>query len=148
MQEIVYRKFNKKDLVQILDLIRELAEFENAAEKLVNTVEQMEEEMQYFECLVAEKDGGEIVGMALYYFVYYTWVGKSLYLDDLIVNNKFRGNGVGTKLFEMVLEEAKEQNCKRIRWQVLNWNKKAIKMYEKYNCEIDDEWLNCDLTNI
>jgi diamine N-acetyltransferase len=142
------RKFSRPDIPAIHALIMELAVFEKAPEKVVNSVQQMEEEIDCFECLVAELESGEIVGMALFYEVYYTWVGKSMYLDDLVVKNSWRGRGIGTRLLDRVIEEAEARNCKRLRWQVLDWNQKAIEMYRKYGCELDGEWINCDLSYI
>lgn len=139
------RPYQKQDLPAILELIKELALFEKAPEKVTNTVTLMEQEMDYFECYVAESTDGEILGMALYYFVYYTWVGKSLYLDDIVVKSSRRGNGIGTQLLEAVLETGKKAACKRIRWQVLNWNQPALDFYKKYGCTFDEEWVNCDI---
>jgi len=141
------RKATKKDYPAILELIKELALFEKAPEKVINTVEKMNEEDDYFEALVAEKEDGEIAGMALYFFAYYTWVGKSLYLDDLIVKEKYRGNKIGTKLFNQVMQIAKDNGCKRLRWQVLDWNTRAIEFYKSYGAKFDGEWLNCDIEN-
>ena len=143
--KITIRKANREDYPVILDLIKELALFERAPEKVINTVERMNEEDQYFEALVAEKDDGEIAGMALYFFAYYTWVGKSLYLDDLIVKEKYRGNKIGTKLLEEIMDIAKKTKCKRVRWQVLDWNTPAIDFYRAYGADLDGEWINCDV---
>jgi GNAT superfamily N-acetyltransferase len=82
--------------------------------------------------------------MALYFYAYFTWVGKSLYLDDLYVKPEHRGKGIGTALLDKIFEKAKSENCRRLRWQVLNWNTPAIKMYEKAGAIIDNEWSNCD----
>ena len=142
---IEIRTANKKDYPDILDLIKELALFERAPEKVTNTVEQMNEEEEFFKALVAENSDGKIVGMALYYFAYYTWVGKSLYLDDLVVLEKYRGNKIGTRLLEEVMNIAKENNCKRVRWQVLDWNTSAIDFYNSYGATLDGEWINCDM---
>ncbi len=142
---ITIRKADEKDFNAILALIKELAAFENAPEKVTNTAVQMEKEKDYFQCYVAETSEKEIVGMALYFFAYYTWVGKSLYLDDLYVKESYRGQEIGTKLLRKILEIAKKENCKRVRWQVLNWNKPAIDMYRKSGASIDDEWINCDV---
>ncbi len=145
MDTFIIRPYQKKDLPSILELIKELALFEKAPEKVTNTVTLMEEEMDYFQCYVAESKDGEILGMALYYFVYYTWVGKSLYLDDIVVKSSQRGKGIGTQLLEAVLDKGKNSACKRIRWQVLNWNQPALDFYKKYGCTFDNEWVNCDI---
>ncbi|MEA3500743.1 MAG: GNAT family N-acetyltransferase [Candidatus Marinimicrobia bacterium] len=138
------RKAVEKDFADILFLIKELADFEKAPEKVTNSVGQMKNEKDHFQCFVAENSEKEIVGFALYFFTYYTWVGKSLYLDDLYVKKQYRGNQIGTELLKKIFEIAKNENCKRVRWQVLNWNKPAIDMYKKSGAEIDNEWSNCD----
>lgn len=137
------RKATKADFPEILSLIKELAVFEKAPEKVTNSVEQMEQEKDLFECYVAENKKNEIIGMALYFFAYYTWVGKSLYLDDIYVKEAYRKQKIGTRLLNKVFEVAREAGCKRVRWQVLDWNQPAIEMYKKAGAEIDDEWLNC-----
>ena len=139
------RKIEKKDYPAVLNLIKELALFERAPEKVTNTVELMNEEENYFQSLVAEDEKGDIIGMAIFFFAYFTWVGKSLYLDDIVVSEKYRGNKIGTKLLEKVVEFGKQNNCKRIRWQVLDWNVEAIEFYRKYGASLDGEWINCDM---
>lgn len=141
---IIIRSVEEKDFPQIIGLIKELASFENAEKEVMNTVEQMQEEKDFFNCFVAETKDNEIVGMALYYFVYYTWVGKSLYLDDLYVKQSVRGNKIGSKLLQELFDVAKTENCKRVRWQVLGWNEPAVKLYEKTGAKLDSEWYNCD----
>ena len=145
--KFIIRKAIDKDLAEILSLIKELATFEKAPEKVTNSVEQMKNEKEYFKCFVAENSQKEIIGIALYFFTYYTWVGKSLYLDDLYVKKSYRGNQIGTELLRKIFEVAKRENCKRVRWQVLNWNKPAIDMYKKSGAEIDNEWSNCDFNS-
>ena len=144
--QINIRKATVKDFPEILKLIKELATYEKAPEKVTNSVAQMLAEKDLFECFVAETPNKEIVGFALYFFAYYTWVGKSLYLDDLYVQKNYRGMGIGRKLLQEVLKVAKQENCKRIRWQVLNWNTPAIEFYKRLGVTLDDEWINCDLT--
>jgi len=138
------RKGEVEDFPAIFSMIKELAEFERAPEKVTNSVERMKREKEFFFTIIAENDDREILGFALYYFVYYTWVGKSLYLDDLYVREKYRDNGIGSKLLKEVLEFAKEEDCRRIRWQVLNWNKPAIEVYKKLGADLDNDWINCD----
>lgn len=134
----------EKDFPAILGLIKELALFENAPEKVTNSVEQMIAEQDCFKCFVVENGSKEIIAMSLYYFTYFTWVGKSLYLDDLYVQEKYRGNKIGSALLKEIFKIAKENNCKRVRWQVLDWNSNAIEFYKKIGATIDEEWFNCD----
>ena len=132
------------DFPAILDIIKALALFEKAPEKVTNTVEQMKEEQAYFHCLVAVNEDEKIIAICLYFFAYYTWVGKSLYLDDLYVLEPYRRQGIAAALLDKLFEVARNEKCNRIRWQVLNWNENAIRLYKKYGATIDDEWLNCD----
>jgi len=138
------RPATEKDFPAILSLIKELALFEKAPEKVTNSVEQMIQEKHLFGSDVAETPSGEIIGMSVYFFAYYTWVGKSLYLDDIYVKEEYRRHKIGTALLRKVFEVARAENCKRVRWQVLDWNTNAIEMYRKAGATLDDEWLNCD----
>jgi diamine N-acetyltransferase len=141
---ITIRTATEVDFPAILSLIKELAAFEKASEKVTNSVELMNKEKELFRCFVAETESKELVGMALYFFAYYTWVGKSLYLEDIYVKESFRKQKIGTALLGKIFEIANEEDCKRVRWQVLSWNEAAIQMYIKNGAEIDDEWLNCN----
>src|SRR5947209_1140472 len=127
--EVVTRKGKKEDLPSVLGLVHELAEFEKAPDAVTNTVADMEKdgfgEHPVFNFHVAEVEG-KIIGIAIYFVKYSTWVGKGLYLDDLMVTEKFRGKGVGQKLFDAYMEEAKRINAKQVHWQVLDWNTPAI----------------------
>ena len=140
------RNYNTNDIPAIIGLIKELALFEKAPEKVTNSIERMEKEQEHFECFVAENDNGEIIGMALYFFAYFTWVGKSLYLDDLYIKPEYRGSKIGSKLLNKIFEVAKEENCQRLRWQVLDWNEPAIEFYKKCGATLDGGWINCDFT--
>jgi GNAT superfamily N-acetyltransferase len=141
---MIIRKGYEADFEAILEMIKELALFEREPDAVINTVERMHEEKDYFQFYVAEIDG-KIVGMALYFFAYYTWVGKSLYLDDLYVKPEYRGVNIGKALLEKIVAVAKEEKCKRMRWQVLDWNSTAIEFYKKMNASLSQEWINCDL---
>lgn len=141
---IQIRKAEKNDFKEILAMIKELALFEKAANRVTNNVEQMENEQDLFSCILAEDEEGNILGMALYFFAYYTWVGKSLFLDDLYVKEKHRGKGIGKILLKEIMKIALNEDCKRVRWQVLDWNVDAIELYKKSGATLDEEWLNCD----
>jgi GNAT superfamily N-acetyltransferase len=138
------RKGTEADFEAVLEMIKELALFEREPYAVINNIERMREEKKYFEFFVAEVEG-EIVGMALYFFAYYTWVGKSLYLDDLYVKPEYRGMSIGKALLEKIIEVTKKEKCRRIRWQVLEWNTSAIEFYKKMNASLSQEWINCDL---
>lgn len=142
------RKGTKQDLSSVLDLIHELALFEKAPEQVTNSVNDMEEDgfgkNPVFNFYVAELNN-KIIGIAVYFIKYSTWKGKGLYLDDLFVTEKFRGKGIGKKLFDIIIEEAKKIKAKQLHWQVLDWNTPAIDFYKKYGATIDAEWLDCKL---
>jgi GNAT superfamily N-acetyltransferase len=145
MSEVKIRNGIRGDLPSVLELIKELAQFENASDQVSNTIEQMEKDgfgsNPIYGFFVAEI-GQQIVGLSLYYFRYSTWKGKRLYLEDIIVTEKRRGKGLGKLLFERTMKFALEQGCSGMMWQVLNWNKPAIDFYRKYHARLDDEWLN------
>ncbi len=138
----------KNDLPRVLELINELAEYENMPEQVTLSLQMLEEDgfgpEPVYGFFVAEANG-LIVGMALYYYRYSTWKGKTLFLEDIIVTLQERGKGIGTALFEAVIKKAHEANCQRMSWQVLDWNEPAIKFYRKYEAFLDDAWVNCDL---
>ena len=145
---IQIRKGKKEDLPVVLDLIRELALFEKASEQVTNTIKEMEADgfgkTPVFNFYVAELEK-QIVGMAVYFVKYSTWKGKGLYLDDLFVTEKHRSKGIGKKLFDQIITEAKKINAKQLHWQVLDWNTPAIEFYKKYGATIDAEWLDCKI---
>lgn len=138
------RTATEADFPAMMEMVQALAAFEESPEAVINSVDKMRAEQDLFEAFVVEVDG-VVVGMALYFFAYYTWVGKSLYLDDLYVKETCRGQGIGSALLKAIMEKAQETGCRRVRWQVLNWNQKAINVYKKAGADIDNGWSNCDL---
>ena len=138
----------REDLPRALELVRELAKFEQAPLEVINTVSQMEidgfGEKPIYGFFVAEQDQ-RIIGISLYYWRYSTWKGKRLYLEDIIVTEQDRGKGAGKLLFDRTMQFALEENCTGMMWQVLEWNKPAIEFYKKYGAKLDDEWTNCNL---
>lgn len=141
---IQIRKARVSDFEQIYDLIKEFAIFIKTPEKLSITLPQMIKEKDFFRCLIA-LDNDIVVGFASYFFAYYSWSGKAMYLDDLYVLEKYRGQGIGNQLLDQVIATARKENCKKLRWQVSNWNTKAIEFYKKRGAMIDDVEINCDL---
>lgn len=143
------RKGTPKDLPDVLRLIRELAVFEKAPHAVTNTVDAMKSDLLGEKPVagfhVAELKN-EIVGIAVYFIKYSTWKGKGLFLDDLVVTESYRGKGIGQKLFDAFIEEAKKIGAKQVHWQVLDWNTPAIDFYKKLGATIEAEWLDCKLT--
>lgn len=148
MQTVSIRKGIKSDLPHVLELIRELAVYEKAEGEVIVTVKNLEEDgfgpHPYFQFFVAEIDS-RIVGLALYYIKYSTWKGKCVFLEDLIVTSSYRKHGIGKKLFNAVVQAAKEMHAERMEWQVLDWNEPAIDFYKTYNTHFSPEWVNCKL---
>jgi GNAT superfamily N-acetyltransferase len=142
---VIIRKGKKEDLAQVLALIKELAHYEHAPDAVTNTIEDMENDgfgsRPIYELIVAEYIGN-IVGLAIFFIKYSTWKGKGIYLDDIIVTENFRGKGIGKELFEAVIKFSKDYSAKGLWWQVLEWNEPAINFYNKYNAELDGEWIN------
>lgn len=137
----------KEDAFAILRLIQGLADFEKAPDQVVITADDLVRDGfgtdPKFWCYVAEVPGEiepEIVGMALFYPRYSTWKGPTIHLEDLMVQEEFRGQGVGTALYRSVLSFAKARGVKRVNWEVLNWNTPAIDFYEKSGADVLKEW--------
>ena len=129
---------------EVLALITELAVFEKEPDAVVVTVADLERdgfsENPLFQTFIAEIDGN-IIGMALYYYRYSTWKGKTIHLEDLIVKEQFRGLGAGFALYSEIIKQGKEDKVRRIEWNVLDWNTPAIQFYEKLGAKVLKDWL-------
>lgn len=139
------RPIADSDFETLISLFKEFAAFEKLPEKMTNSVDQMLAERVFLKGFVAVSETNEIIGYVTYFFAYYTWIGKSLYMDDLYVRNEYRGKGVGSKLINQVIELAKKEGCKKLRWQVSEWNLPAIEFYKSLGASIDGVESNCDL---
>ncbi|MFC5284770.1 GNAT family N-acetyltransferase [Pedobacter alpinus] len=139
----------QEDCERMLELIHELALYEKAPEEvtvsLADFIAAGFGDKPVWKAFVAVCDGN-IEGFALYYIRYSTWKGCRLYLEDFIVTEKMRGQGIGKLLFERTIEEAKTNNYKGMVWQVLDWNQPAINFYNKYEASFEDGWLNVALS--
>ena len=137
------RKAQKSDAASILFLIQELAIFEKEPRAVIVTQAQIEKDgfgdHPLFECFVAEVTN-QVVGIALYYPRYSTWKGPTFHLEDLIVTEPMRGNGIGTQLYNAFLKHAYNKGVKRVEWAVLDWNLPAIEFYQKSGATILDDW--------
>jgi GNAT superfamily N-acetyltransferase len=92
-----------------------------------------------FNCFVAEVND-QIIGIALYYYRYSTWKGKTIHLEDLIVKEKDRGIGAGMALYKEVIKQGEKDGVRRIEWTVLDWNLNAIDFYEKTGAKVLSDW--------
>jgi GNAT superfamily N-acetyltransferase len=91
--------------------------------------------------LMLAEDAGKLVGYALYFYNYSSFVAKpTLYLEDLFVLKEYRKRGIGFELFRRCVEEAKRHRCGRMEWAVLTWNRKARSFYERLGAVRQDEW--------
>jgi len=146
---ILIRQAKKEDCERMMELIRELALYEKAPEEVTVRFEHFVDsgfgEHPVWRAFVAEVDG-TVQGFALYYTRYSTWKGQRLYLEDLLVTEKYRGHGIGKLLFDRLLDSCKIEKFSGMVWQVLDWNEPAIRFYKKYpGVSIDGGWLNCSL---
>ena len=148
MRNTFIREGKKEDLPRVLELVKELAEYEKAPHEVINTVARMEQDgfgpNPVYGFFIAENENG-IVGLSLYYWRYSTWKGKRLYLEDIIVTERERGKGIGKELFDRTMQHTLDQNCSGMMWQVLDWNEPAINFYKKYGTRMGNDWINCHL---
>jgi GNAT superfamily N-acetyltransferase len=140
---IIIRPAQEADIPAIHALVYELAVFEKEPEAVFTTPEEYLEDFRkgLFECRVAELEG-QVVGMTLFFMSYSSWKGKMLYLDDFVVNEQYRGLGVGQKLYNDFIAEGQRRGCRLVKWQVLDWNEPAVKFYEKNEAIIEKNWWN------
>jgi ribosomal protein S18 acetylase RimI-like enzyme len=136
------------DMPQVLALIIELAVYEKEPDAVAITAADLIAEgtgdTPSFICFVAEV-GQEVVGIALVYFRFSTWKGRTVHLEDLIVKESFRGKGIGDLLYTHVMKYALEQGVKRVNWMVLGWNEGAIRFYERTGATVMKEWWQVEM---
>jgi len=141
--DVNLRKAEPSDMTAVLSLIKELAAFENEPEAVEITEKQLREDgfgqTPSFQAIVAEING-KVIGMALFYYRYSTWKGRTIHLEDLIVNESYRNKGIGAKLYKEVLRYAQSHGLKRVEWNVLDWNKVAIDFYESTGAKLLEGW--------
>lgn len=138
------RPATHEDIPEMLNIIRELAEYEREPHAVIATEQDLLRDGfgpdARFHALMAEKDG-EIVGMALYFYNWSTWKGRSgIHLEDLFVRPAFRGCGIGKALLTAVAAVAVREGCARLQWDVLDWNQTAIDFYQGLGAKTLDQW--------
>lgn len=143
IMEIKIRRSEEKDFPQILKLVKEFAEYLGKADQVKTTVDDYIKEQDNFVCLLAETSKGEIAGYALFYYTFHTWSGKTIFLEDLFVKEKYQKQKLGTMFMCSLVDFAKQNHCKNIEWTVLDWNDKAIGFYKKIGAVVGNDNLYC-----
>jgi GNAT superfamily N-acetyltransferase len=140
---LLIRSARIDDVPLLHTLIRELAEFEHELDLCMLEENDLARDgfgaNSMFRALIAEWDGSP-AGYAIFFGYYSTWVGAELYLEDLFVRPQFRGKGIGTAMLAEVARVALSENCAGVRWEVADWNDKAIGLYKALGAEFLDEW--------
>lgn len=132
------------DLPKIIQFIKDLAEYEKAPNEVVLSISDLEQSLfgtnpQVY-CLIAELEN-EVTGFAVWHLNYSTWLGKhGIYLEDLYVDPKYRGQGHGKALLRKLAQICVERGYKRLQWWVLDWNQSAIDFYKSIGAEPMDQW--------
>jgi GNAT superfamily N-acetyltransferase len=144
MENFTIRPATVTDLAIILELIRALATYERAPNEVTATEQILKE------TLFGKKPAAEVlllfeketaVGFAIFFHNFSTWLGRpGLYLEDLFVRPEHRGKGYGRALLVRLAKIARERNCGRMEWAVLDWNEPAIKFYRKLGANPMEEW--------
>ena len=142
--EYEIRKARSADFNAVHKLIKEFAVFIKTPEKVSITLEQMEADKEVFNCPIAISEG-EVIGFASFFYAYYSWSGKAIYLDDLYVRPDYRGEGIGNAMFEEVKALGVDKGCYKMKWQVSKWNDNAQEFYRSKGAVIEDTEINCEL---
>jgi GNAT superfamily N-acetyltransferase len=145
------RETEEKDVELILSFINDLAVYEKLQVSVVANKNSIKNALfgdkRYAECIIADYDG-KPAGFALYFYNFSTFLAKpGLYLEDLFVKPEFRGKGIGKALLIKLTQIAKDNNCGRFEWSVLDWNEPAINFYKKLGAKPMDEWTVFRLDN-
>ena len=149
-ENIIIRKAELKDVTIILNLIRELAEYEKLLDKVTATEDKLIDTIfgkdKFVNVWLAEIIN-EPAGQVIFFRNYSTFLANpGFYIEDIYVRPQFRGKGIGKKLLKKVIELAAEKNYGRVEWCVLNWNKTAIDFYKNMGAVSMDEWMTFRLT--
>lgn len=126
-------------------MIRALALYERAEGEVLVTADELKSHAfgpRPSVEIIAAVQGEKVVGAALFYEKYSTWKGPAMHLEDLIVAEELRSQGIGHQLMKALAAIALERGYRRMYWQVLDWNEPAIRFYKRYGTELDGEWYN------
>ena len=147
------REATEADVPLILHFIKALAEYERLADRVVTNEDQVRRTLfgspRYAEVIIAEEETGEPAGFALFFHNYSTFLGQpGIYLEDLFVREEMRGRGYGKALLGRLAQIARERDCGRVEWAVLDWNEPALRFYQSLGARQMKEWIVHRLTPV
>ena len=149
MEEVTFRKAVREDVPLILEFIKGLAEYEKMSDEVVATEEILDEwlfDKEKAEVIFAIAEGEE-VGFALFFHNFSTFLGRAgIYLEDLVVKPKYRGNGYGKAILKRLAQIAVERGCGRLEWSCLDWNQPSIDFYLSLGATPMSGWTGYRLT--
>ena len=144
MKGLKFKIATEQDIPVILDFIKQIAIYEKMLDKVSATEESLKESIfdnNRAEALLIEFNN-EVIGYIIYFFNFSTFVGREgLYLEDLYIKPESRGNGIGKKSFELLVNIAKENKCERLEWTCLDWNEPSLKFYKSIGAKQMNEWI-------
>ena len=144
MNGLKFKIATEQDIPVILDFIKQIAIYEKMLDKVSATEESLKESIfdnNRAEALLIEFNN-EVIGYIIYFFNFSTFVGREgLYLEDLYIKPEYRGNGIGKKSFELLVNIAKENKCERLEWTCLDWNEPSLKFYKSIGAKQMNEWI-------
>ena len=146
---LVIRNAKEEDVSTLLELIKEIAEYEKMSDQVIATEETLMESIfknNRANALILEIDNKKI-GYCIYFYNFSTFIGRNgIYIEDIFIKKEYRGNGFGSEIFKFLAKKAKEEGCKRIEWSCLDWNEPSIKFYKSLGAVPMDEWTVYRLT--
>ena len=151
----ILRAAELRDVAPIVQLIRDLAEFEKLSHLVQVTPEKLRPQLfgerPAAEAMVAEagdgKGNGEVIGFALFFTNFSTFLARpGLYLEDLYVRPRWRGAGIGKALLRHLAALAVQRDYGRFEWSVLDWNAHAIGFYQGMGATLLPDWRICRVT--